>query len=216
MTVTDSEGFLPHVKIFLFEKSGDGRVMTCAGGFENATNDQKAFTNFLSGLLHFRSDSSAYSLNPRAYPAKPLFADDDKNPTLNDLFWLIFDNMHNWQNLSCLYATSTEDRMRTVERLLDGVPPTTSGTGFSSYPLVSAHLIAYIEALIVETPFFYAGSETRMCGVGDGQFLKMMDMYEVFEEAEFSDYVTRKARRWYERFPIVIGHCCPSPCFCKQ
>jgi len=95
MTVTDSEGFLPNVKIVLFEKSGDGRVKTCAGGFENATNDQKAFTNFLSGLLHFRSDSSAYSLNPRAYPAKPLFADDDKNPTLNDLFWLIFDNMPN-------------------------------------------------------------------------------------------------------------------------
>ena len=100
--MTESPDFSGYVKIVLFEKSGDGKVLTCAGGFDKATPDQKAFTHLLSGILHFRRDSSAYSLDPKEYPSKPLFAEDDRNPTLNDLFWLIFDNMHNWQNLGCL------------------------------------------------------------------------------------------------------------------
>ena len=188
-------------EIVLFEKVKGTK--TCAGGVEGGTPDQKAFAVFLAGLLHFRKDDSAYSLDPKEYPAKPLFVVSEQNVTINDLFWLIFDDMPNWQNLGCLHSSSTDERMKIVNMLFDGVEVSASGPGFSSYPLISKYFVAYIDALIVETPFFYAGSEARISGLADGQFQRMTDMYGVFQMGRFLEYSSRKAAAWYGRFPIV-------------
>jgi hypothetical protein len=197
--LADPEG----ARLVLFENVGDGKVKTCAGGVEGASPDQQAFADFLSGILHFRKGCPRYSLDPKEYPAKPLFVACEENVTLNDLFWLIFDDMETWQNLGCLHAASTEERLKMVMSLLDGVGSTASGSGFPSFPLISINFVAYIDALIVETPFFYAGSEARVSGLGDAQFAQMTEMYKIFKESEFMDYINRKAVQWYGRFPIV-------------
>jgi len=142
-------------EIVLFEKVSGTK--TCVGGVEGATPDQKAFAVFMAGLLHFCKDDSAYSLDPKEYPAKTLFVAGPNNVTLNDLFWLIFDDMPTWQNLGCLHSSSTEDRMKIVSMEFDGIATSDSGVGFSSHALISPQFVAYIDALIVETPYFYAG-----------------------------------------------------------
>jgi len=188
------------VQVVLFEKVNGTK--TCAGGVDGASPDQKAFADLLAGLLHFKVSSTIYSLDPKEYPAKPLFVASSENPMLNDLFWLIFDDMQNWQNLGCLHSATNEERLKTVSFVFDGVPKTNSGPGCDSFDLISPKFIAYIEALLVETPFYYAGSEHKVAGLADAQFKEKHEMYDACTTGKLLEYISRKADAWYKRFPI--------------
>jgi hypothetical protein len=188
------------VQVVLFEKVNGTK--TCAGGVDPSSPDQRAFAELLAGLLHFRVSPTEYSLDPKDYPAKPLFVVSSENNTLNDLFWLIFDDMEKWQNFSCLHAATNEERLKLVSFMFDGAGRTPSGAGFSSFYLLSPQFIAYVEALIVETPFYYAGSEPKVAGLADTQYKEKYDMYDVYSTAEWAGYLERKAEAWYKRFPI--------------
>jgi hypothetical protein len=188
------------VQVVLFEKVNGTK--TCAGGVDPSSPDQRAFAELLAGLLHFRVSPTEYSLDPKDYPAKPLFVVSSENNTLNDLFWLIFDDMENWQNLGCLHATSNEEKLKVVSFMFDGAARTPSGAGFDTFALLSPKFIAYVEALIVETPFYYAGSEPKVAGLADDQFKEKHEMYDACTNAQLHQYISRKAVAWYKRFPI--------------
>ena len=61
--------------------------------------------------------------------------------------------------------------------------------------LLSPQFVSYIDALIVETPFYYA------CGLADAQFKRMYEMYDAVENSKFEEYISCKAAAWYERLP---------------
>jgi len=66
------------------------------------------------GLFHWRHDPSeerSYSLKKDDYPRLPLYNPDapaNKNSYLNEVFWLVLDDVPNWRSIGSLYAESAD------------------------------------------------------------------------------------------------------------
>ena len=101
----------------LIEDKNDAEAITALG--QRNLPCQEAFAKFLTGLFHWKLDTSesrTYSLKPDDYPRLPLFTSSpEKCVVLNQVFWLVFDDSLSWQSMLCLSCDTAEE----VEQLAD-------------------------------------------------------------------------------------------------
>ena len=161
---------------------------------------QEAFRGLLSGLFHFKLGVPSYSIKPGDYPDKPLFAPDDTNPYLNMMFWYVFDDMPNWQNMSELRRDTIHEIQELVMDEYSAEPAVAELRALPACPKLSKNLIAYLEALLVLTPY-YRSADPRAQGHGDTQFNTALKDLNAVGQAPFKEYLARKLGEWYTAMP---------------
>jgi hypothetical protein len=209
----------------LFEPTDcEARNVTTSLG-EQTLPAQKAFGELLKGLLHYKKDSAAYSIDPAKHPALPLYVDEAQNPLLNDMFWLIFNSVGTWTNMGSYSVESTEQALVLLEAEFPATADSCAGAGLPPCPKVcrdfffcacvragrlataeaygqmSKSFVAYIETLIVLSPYWKA-ADARVASIAKEQFAKRLKSLEKVPDKEFAAYMRRKAGEFYAAYGL--------------
>ena len=88
--------------------------------------------------------------------------------------------------------------MRLVTSAFPAVPSTKHHIELPKTSYLSKHFVAYIEALVGAAPYFRT-TDPRM--KLDARFAKALSEFNKQDDLRFDQYVARKLRAWFTRFP---------------
>ena len=183
----------------MIETSSSAKDGEVTGVFDGTTELQKNWLDFIVNLLHYKKGSAEYGIEPVKYLLKPLYCKTaGDNSVLNDLFCHIFSTMGDWQSLRRFAPRSMADVETLVTSDFPAIEATKHSIELPRASYISKHFVAYIEALVGAAPYFRT-TDPRM--KLDARFAKALSEFNKQDDLRFDQYVARKLRAWFARFP---------------
>lgn len=172
---------------------------------DRSETDQKAFVALLSNLFHWRldkTDKRAYSLDPKDYPNLPLFVlTKDQNYYLNQVFWLVYDDLSSWPSMSFYHRTSVEDVEALAKSEYSAIAESPSGRALHAVPKISKLLVAYLQGLVAVSPYFRGTADPRAAGFAEEVAVQTFDRLNKVTKKDYMDFLQRKLGEWYRGAP---------------
>ena len=188
----------------LIEDRKDEDAVTALG--QRTLDCQGAFAKFLTGLFHWKldtSDSRTYSLKPEDYPTLPLFkADPEKCVLLNQVFWLVLDDAFSWRSMSRLSCNTVEEVEHLAESQYLSIAASRSGAALPAIPKISKHLVAYMEGLVAVSPYKDGTFDDRATGVAEHAYTQAFNNLNKIKNEPYMIHLKRKIGEWYR---VVIA-----------
>jgi hypothetical protein len=182
----------------LFETAESAAAGESAASGDQSKDIQINFTDFLANLFHFKQGSKAYSIDPDRFQQVPLFLKNkDENTVLNELFFYVFSRALSWQSLT-MYNPKTAEQVETLPIRYDAIDASASGPDLPAVPWLSKNFVAYFEAFLGAAPY-YKSTDSR--SKLDQRFAKALKVLNRLDDDKFDQYVRRKLRAWYTKFP---------------
>jgi hypothetical protein len=190
--------------VVLFEAKNDEEAITALG--QRTLECQDAFAKFLTGLFHWKLDTSesrTYSLKPEDYPRLPLFkpAPAEKCVLLNQVFWLVLDDAFSWRSMSRLSCNTVEEVEHLAESQYLSIAASKSGAALKAIPKISKHLVAYMEGLVAVSPYKDGPFDSRAKGVAEHAATEAFNNLNKIKNEPYMDYLKRKLGEWYREAP---------------
>jgi hypothetical protein len=189
--------------VVLIEDRKDEDAVTALG--QRTLDCQGAFAKFLTGLFHWKldtSDSRTYSLKPEDYPTLPLFkADPEKCVLLNQVFWLVLDDAFSWRSMSRLSCNTVEEVEHLAESQYLSIAASRSGAALPAIPKISKHLVAYMEGLVAVSPYKDGTFDDRATGVAEHAYTQAFNNLNKIKNEPYMIYLKRKLGEWYREAP---------------
>ena len=161
---------------------------------------QTAFADLLSCLFHWKLDiteTRAYSLNPADYPRLPLFAlNKDQTCYLNQVFWLVYDDVSSWRSMSFYHRSKVEDIEALAESEFAAIDDSAPAC-----PKISKHLVAYMEGLVAVAPYLRGTADPSAQGFAEAVAAEAFDRLNAVKKAQYMDFLKRKLGEWYRAAP---------------
>ena len=180
----------------LFETAESAAAGESAASGDQSKGIQINFTDFLANLFHFKPGSKAYSIDPDMFDKVPLFVKDKEETTvLNDLFFYVFSRALSWQALT-MYNPKQVDHVWPSG--YDAIDASASGPDLPAVPWLSKNLVAYFESFLGAAPYYKTTDGRNKL---DRLFAKAIKGLNRLDDAKFDQYVMRKLRAWYTKFP---------------
>ena len=180
----------------LFETAESAAAGESAASGDQSKDIQINFTGFLANLFHFKPGSKAYSIDPDRFEQVPLFIKDKEDTTvLNDLFFYIFSRALTWQSLT-MHNPKKADHAWPGR--YDAIDASASGPDLPAVPWLSKNFVAYFEAFLGAAPYFKSTDSRNKLDRLYGKALKGLNKVD---DDKFDQYVMRKLRAWYTKFP---------------
>jgi hypothetical protein len=180
----------------LFETAESAAAGEVAASGDQTKDIQINFTDFIANLFHFKAGTKGYSIDPARFGEVPLFfKDKNENTVLNDLFFYIFSRALTWQALTW-YNPKTVDHE--WPNGYGAIPASASGPDLPAVPWLSKNFVAYFESFLGAAPY-YKSTDTK--NKLDRRFAKALKGLNRLDDAKFDQYVMRKLRAWYTKFP---------------
>ena len=88
---------------------------------------------------------------------------------LNQVFYVVFDDMGSWPAMNRLYCESAADIRNLAGSDWPAIPESDSGAAQDAVPQMSKTLVAYVEALLATTPYRHA-ADARAARLAEAQF----------------------------------------------
>ena len=111
---------------------------------EGSLPAQAKFLKLLSGPFHYNKNATSYSIDPSSYTTKPLYVDDAQSKYLNEVFWLVFDDVGHWQALEDYrLGGSVESSVKVASRQFVSIKDDEGKIVLEACPLVSREFVAY-------------------------------------------------------------------------
>ena len=187
----------------LFEDKKDEEAITALG--QRTLECQDAFAKFLTGLFHWKLDTSesrTYSLKPEDYPRLPLFKPaPDKCVVLNQVFWLVLDDAFSWRSMSRLSCNTVEEVEHLAESQYLSIAASKSGAALKAIPKISKHLVAYMEGLVAVSPYKDGPFDSRAKGVAEHAATEAFNNLNKIKNEPYMAYLKRKLGEWYREAP---------------
>jgi len=183
-------------KLVLFETAESAAAGEVAASGDQSKDIQINFTDFIANLFHFKAGAKGYSIDPDRFGQVPLFLKNkDENTVLNDFFFYIFSRALTWQSL-------TRYNPRKPNHDWPGgyvaIEASASGPELPAVPWLSKNFVAYLESFLGAAPY-YKTTDTR--NKLERRFAKALKGLNSLDNAKFDQYVMRKLRAWYTKFP---------------
>jgi len=155
--------------------------------------------DFLANLLHFKHGSDAYSLDPAKWKSVPLYLKNyADNSVLNNLFFYILSRAVHWQGLRRLAPRTAADVEALCIAEYPQIEESRSGPELPKTAYISKTFVAYFEALVGAAPYFKT-TDTR--NKLEQRYAKAFKELNKHDDTRFDQYVGRKLRAWYTKFP---------------
>ena len=187
----------------LIEDQNDADTITALG--QRTLPCQDAFAKFLTGLFHWKLDTSesrTYSLKPDDYPRLPLFTSSpEKCVVLNQVFWLVFDDAFSWRSMSNLSCNTVEEIEHLAESQYLSIAASKSGAALKAIPKISKHLVAYMEGLVAVSPYQDGPFDSRAKGVAEHTSAEAFNLLNKLNNEPYMAYLKRKLGEWYREAP---------------
>ena len=187
----------------LFEDKKDEEAITALG--QRTLECQDAFAKFLTGLFHWKLDTSesrTYSLKPEDYPRLPLFKPaPEKCVVLNQVFWLVLDDAFSWRSMSRLSCNTVEEVEHLAESQYLSIAASKSGAALKAIPKISKHLVAYMEGLVAVSPYKDGPFDSRAKGVAEHAATEAFNNLNKIKNEPYMAYLKRKLGEWYREAP---------------
>ena len=182
----------------LFEIAESAAAGESAASGDQSKDIQIQFTYFLANLFHFKPESKGYSIDPDIFEQVPLFLKDkDENTVLNELFFYVFSRALSWQSLT-MYNPKTAEQVETLPIRYDAIDASASGPDLPAVSGLSKNFVAYFEAFLGAAPYY---KSTDVRSKLDQRFSKELKVLNRLDDDKFDQYVRRKLRAWYIKFP---------------
>ena len=180
----------------LFETAESAAAGESAASGDQSQAIQINFTGFLANLFHFKPGSRAYSIDPEMFGKVPLFIKNKEDTTvLNEFFFYVFSRALSWQSLTTYNPKAVDHDWPGAYPAIDA---SASGADLPAVPWLSKNFVAYFEAFLGAAPY-YKTSDSR--NKLDRLFTKALKGHDRLDDAKFDQYVMRKLRAWYTKFP---------------
>ena len=161
---------------------------------------QMGFLKLLENLFHFKLDQERYSIQPDKFISHPLFDDTvvASNTYLTEFFFLVLSRFFHWQSMSTLVPVDDEGAAIMARSTWSALPATSSGPAMPATPTISKKMVAYLESFLGVAPFRKPVIDTRI----DRLYADAMKrLGSVKDDDKYVEYLVRKLRAWYRRFP---------------
>ena len=89
------------------------------------------------------------------------------------MFWLVFYELCTWQNMQVFDQGSIDALQQLFDEEHPSVPESPAGGTLKPCMIMSKNFVAYIEALLVLTPY-YKASDPRIPGHADAQYARRL------------------------------------------
>lgn len=122
---------------------------------------------------------------------------------LNQVFYVVFDDMGTWPAMNRLYCESAADVRNLAGSDWPAIPESDSGAAQEAVPRMSKTLVAYVEGLLATTPYRHA-ADARAAGLAEAQFKTYHGLFNTIDNARWKDYLMRKLGEWLEDCPRVV------------
>ena len=123
---------------------------------------------------------------------------------LNQVFYVVFDDMGSWPAMNRLYCESAADVRNLAGSDWPAIPESDSGAAQEAVPRMSKTLVAYVEGLLATTPYRHA-ADARAAGLAEAQFKTYHGLFNTIDNAKWKDYFMRKLCQWLEDCPRVVA-----------
>ena len=180
----------------LFETAESAAAGESAASGDQSQAIQINFTGFLANLFHFKPGSRAYSIDPEMFGKVPLFIKNKEDTTvLNDFFFYVFSRALSWQSLTMYNPKAVDHEWPGAYAAIDA---SASGLDLPTVPWLSKNFVAYFEAFLGAAPYFKTSDPRNKL---DHLFAKAVKGLDRLDDDKFDQYVMRKLRAWYTKFP---------------
>jgi ribonuclease I len=122
---------------------------------------------------------------------------------LNQVFYVVFDDMGTWPAMNRLYCESAADVRNLAGSDWPAIPESDSGAAQEAVPRMSKTLVAYVEGLLATTPYRHA-ADARAAGLAEAQFKTYHGLFNTIDNTKWKDYLMRKLGEWLEDCPRVV------------
>ena len=182
----------------LFETAESAAAGESAASGDQSKDIQINFTDFLANLFHFKPGAKGYSIDPANFDKVPLFIQDKEGTTvLNEFFFYVFSRALSWQSLTRYHPRKSEEG-ETVPLRYDAIDASASGPSLPEIRGLSKNFVAYFASFLGAAPYF---KSTDVRSKLDKRFSKALKFLNRLDDEQFDQYVRRKLRTWYTKFP---------------
>ena len=123
---------------------------------------------------------------------------------LNQVFYVVFDDMGTWPAMNRLYCESAADVRNLAGSDWPAIPESDSGAAQEAVPRMSKTLVAYVEGLLSTTPYRHA-ADARAAGLAAAQFKTYHGLFNTIDNTKWKDYLMCKLCQWLEvQWRIVL------------
>ena len=104
---------------------------------------------------------------------------------LNQVFWLVYDDLSSWPSMSFYHRTSVEDVEALAQSEYSAIAESPSGRALHAVPKISKLLVAYLQGLVAVSPYFRGTADPRASGYAEEVATDAFDKLNVIKKAPF-------------------------------
>ena len=139
---------------------------------------------FSDNLFHFKLDQERYSIKPEDFVRLPLYDEGhvQSSTYLNEFFFLVLSRFFQWQGMTAYVPVDDEAAANMAKTMLTPLKQTSSGPAMPVAP-------------------YRKTTDMKIDTKIDKLYESAMRKLGVVNDANYCNYMERKLRAWYRRFP---------------
>ena len=160
------------------------------------------YTVFSDNLFHFKLDQERYSIKPEDFVRLPLYDEGhvQSSTYLNEFFFLVLSRFFQWQGMTAYVPVDDEAAANMAKTMLTPLNQTSSGPAMPEIPVISKKMVAYLESFLAVAPYRKT-TDMKIDTKIDKLYESAMKKLGAVNDANYCNYMERKLRAWYRRFP---------------